>query len=134
MLKTTRHILVTLSILILSGIVLHGAIPHHHHHYKETSSVCCGTHNSDNDTHEDHHKTEPCNLLNSIYAEKYAPQIQAHTKYLPTNHFQNIAILTWQTFEPKVKIAEYHILLPKEELYGFIITHSLPHRAPPTVS
>lgn len=130
MLKITRHILTTLSLLILSGIVLHGAVPHHHHYHKDEAHVCCNTHEHEGEAHDD---AQPCNLLSSIYMENLKPEIQVFSKHLNINQIVSFSISPSENSYILRETISYPAFVHIEKLHGIILTHSLPHRAPPKI-
>lgn len=131
MYKIARHIATLLSLLVLSGIVLHGAVPHHHHYHKDEVHVCCNTHEHDDDSHDD---AQPCNLLSSIYLENLKPEIQIFSKTLSIDYTVSFSISPSATSYNLREMVSYPAFVPIEKLHGIILTHSLPHRAPPALS
>lgn len=78
------NILVKLTaLLILSGMMLHEAIPHHHHSSAGEVHTCCHSHEH-NDTESN--DVQPCTILSNIKFENFKPQIQVHSQELKRNH------------------------------------------------
>lgn len=78
------NILVKLTaLLILSGMILHEAIPHHHHSIAGEVHTCCHSHEH-NDTESN--DVQPCTILSNIKFENFKPQIQVHSQELKRNH------------------------------------------------
>ena len=79
------NILVKLSVLlILSGMMLHEAIPHHHHSSASEVDTCCHPHEQ-NDTESNN--VQPFTILSNIKFENYKPQIQVYSQELKRNHY-----------------------------------------------
>lgn len=131
MMKFIRNIAWLLSLLILSGIILHGAIPHHHHHTYSEIHTCCESHN-----HNDAERNEvlPCTILSSIYFENHKPEVQIYAQEVKTNHSNHINFLYEEYFNLQFTFVgnKSSVFVPQVKLSESLLSQSLSFRGPPT--
>lgn len=131
MMKFARKIAWLLSFLILSGIILHGAIPHHHHHTYSEIHACCESHN-----HNDAEKNEvlPCTILSSIYFENHKPEAQIYAQDVEPNHSDHVNNFCEECFNLHFTFEsnKSSVFVPKVKLSESLLSQSLSFRGPPT--
>ena len=130
--KVAKILAKVLSLLIISGIILHGAVPHHHHEIAGEVHTCCESHqHHDGESHSD--SETPCTILSSIHFENLKPQVQVFTQELKHNHFDDYIATC-----PLNHFADFHPFHTKKTIFipeavfsetGFY--HSFSHRGPP---
>ena len=82
--RQMAKILVKLTaLLILSGLMLHEAVPHHHHGTAGEVQVCCHSHEHNDAEDND---VQPCTILQNIKVENHRPQIQVHSQEIRRSH------------------------------------------------
>jgi hypothetical protein len=71
------------ALLILSGMMLHEAVPHHHHSMAGEVQTCCHSHEHKDAESND---VQPCTILSNIKFDNYKPQIQVYSQELKRSH------------------------------------------------
>ena len=129
------NILVKLTALfILSGMMLHGVVPHHHHEVAGEVNTCCESHEHQQGESQSEAET-PCTILSNIHFENFKPQVQVFALQLKHNHMDNCLAMC-----ALIHFADFHQLYTKKPIFipealfsesGFY--HSFSHRGPPLV-
>ncbi len=83
--KITKTLPYLISLLIISGMILHGLVPHHHHEFAGEVHACCESHHNNNSPSNSNSET-PCNILSNIHFENNKPDIQVYFKDVNPNH------------------------------------------------
>lgn len=88
MIRVMKILAKILSLLVISGMILHGVVPHHHHDSAGEVNTCCETHHHEGDSNQSEH--DPCTILSSIHFENHKPQVTVLTQNLNHNHFNDL--------------------------------------------
>lgn len=132
--KIVKVLTKLISLLIISGMILHGVVPHHHHEVTGEVHTCCESHNHQ-DGDNPSGKEAPCTILSSIHLENLKPHLQVFTQELKHNHFDDFIAIC-----PLSHFAEQHpthtktpLVIPKvifsEDGFNFSYSHRGPPRA-----
>lgn len=134
MMKIGKVLAKLISLLIISGMVLHGIVPHHHHEVAGEVHTCCESHHHQQSESQSDAEA-PCTILSNIHFENLKPQVQAFALQLKHNHMDNCLAMC-----ALIHFADFHQLYTKKPIFipeaifsesGFY--HSFSHRGPPLV-
>jgi hypothetical protein len=132
MMKIGKVLAKLLALLIISGMVLHGLVPHHHHEVAGEVQTCCESHHhQQGESHSD--DEAPCTILSNIHFENLKPQLKVFAQELKHNHFDDFIAIC-----PLSHLEEQHPTHTKTPVFitkaifsesGFY--YSFSHRGPP---
>ncbi|MDX9847689.1 MAG: hypothetical protein RBT74_11970 [Tenuifilaceae bacterium] len=118
-------------LLILSGMMLHEAIPHHHHSQSGHVHTCCESHEHNDAGPND---VQPCTILSSIQHQNLKPQIQIHSQDIGQNHINhhNDACNDCLTMHCVATITKTSIFIPQSVFSETESYHTYSFRGPPS--
>lgn len=120
------------ALLVISGMILHEAIPHHPHIVAGEVNTCCESHEHSN---AQSHDILPCSILSTIQLENFKPQIQAQSQEVKKNHF-NYPSITCEgccSNHPELAYGNTSIYIPEAVFLDTTFSNTFSHRGPPLV-
>jgi hypothetical protein len=134
MMKIGKVLAKLLALLIISGMLLHGVVPHHHHEFAGEVHTCCESHqHHQGESHSD--AEAPCTILSNIHFENLKPQVQALAQDLKHNHFDDFnAVCPLNHFAEQLTThTGTKLFIPKAIFLEHGFYQSFSHRGPPLV-
>lgn len=119
------------ALLILSGMMLHEAIPHHHHSEAGHVHTCCESHEHNDAEPND---VQPCTILSNIHFENFKPEILVYSKEVKHSHNNILSAACQLCFSKQAILSDFKtpIFIPQSVFSETEYFHTFSFRGPPS--